>query len=271
MFRLSVLSVAIVSATLGMAGSPKRILLLGQGPDGHPPETHEFMAGVRIMEYLLKSVPDVETATAKADEPWAEGPSMIDEADGVVLFLSQGGMWMRKDPKRYEALGRLAEREGGIVALHWAVGAKDAEYIEPCLRFLGGCHGGPDRKYTKVETTLSPAEPKHPIANGIAPMKIHEEFYYKLKFTPRSPGVVPVLIAQIEGNPETAAWAWTRPDGGRSFGYVGLHFHKNWREEAYRRLVVQAILWTLKRDVPESLDLSCAEDLLQLKTRAASK
>jgi hypothetical protein len=41
-----------------------------------------------------------------------------------------------------------------------------------------------------------------------------------------------------------------RPDGGRSFGYVGIHFHINWERVEYRRLVSNAILWTLGRDVP---------------------
>ena len=45
--------------------------------------------------------------------------------------------------------------------------------------------------------------------------------------------------------------AWDRPDGGRSFGFVGLHFHKNWERIEYRRLVSQAILWSLKMPIPE--------------------
>ena len=31
----------------------QRLLLIGQGPDGHPPGTHEFMAGVKVLEKLL--------------------------------------------------------------------------------------------------------------------------------------------------------------------------------------------------------------------------
>ena len=46
------------------------------------------------------------------------------------------------------------------------------------------------------------------------------------------------------------AWAYDRPDGGRSCGFTGLHFHENWKNENYRRFVVQAILWTMKEQVP---------------------
>jgi hypothetical protein len=48
------------------------------------------------------------------------------------------------------------------------------------------------------------------------------------------------------------AWAWQRPDGGRSFGFTGLHFHDNWQLSEYRRLVVQGVLWSLKLPIPSS-------------------
>jgi hypothetical protein len=66
-----------------------------------------------------------------------------------------------------------------------------------------------------------------------------------LKF--RAPGVSlrPVLQAMIDGQAETVAWAWDRPDGGRSFGFSGLHFDDNWRLAPYRTLLVNGVLWTM--------------------------
>ena len=53
-------------APLGVAAPPKkRVLLVGQGPDGHPKETHEYMAGVRILAKCLAKVPDVEVTVVK--------------------------------------------------------------------------------------------------------------------------------------------------------------------------------------------------------------
>ena len=49
----------------------------------------------------------------------------------------------------------------------------------------------------------------------------------------------PILRAPIDGTAETVAWAWERPDGGRSFGFSGLHFHDHWKRPEYRRLVAQ--------------------------------
>jgi hypothetical protein len=55
---------------------------------------------------------------------------------------------------------------------------------------------------------------------------------------------------QHKGREEILAWAFNRANGGRSFGFTGAHFHKNWGDENFRRLVVNAVLWTAKLDVP---------------------
>jgi len=112
------------------AAEPKRLLIIGQGPDGHPPGTHEFMPGARIVERLLKPFPAVQTTIVRADEPWADGPALLDKADGVVLLVTQGAQFMQMNPVRHEAFKRLAARKGGLVALHWSVGAKDEKYIQ---------------------------------------------------------------------------------------------------------------------------------------------
>ncbi len=42
-----------------------------------------------------------------------------------------------------------------------------------------------------------------------------------------------------------------RPNGGRGFGFTGGHFHDNWENDNYRRVVLNAILWIAKVNVPE--------------------
>lgn len=245
------LSVTMTAITRAEDG-PRRLLLVGQGPDGHPPTTHEFMAGLNVMEACLRDIPGLEITKALADEPWLEGPDLIEKADGVVLYLSQGAQWMQTGPRRYEALSKLAARGGGIVALHWAIGAKDAQYIPGYLRLLGACHGGPDRKFQKLQTELSVVDPEHPITQDIESFRLFDEFYYELKLQEPAKAIVPLLKAQIDDARQMVAWCWDRPDGGRSFGFGGLHFHDNWKRAEYRRLVTQGILWTLKMPVPEA-------------------
>ena len=251
------------------ADAPVRLLLVGSGPDGHPAQTHEYMAGLKVLAKCLKDVPGLEITTVRADEPWKEGPELMARADGVVLFLSEGARWMNHDPKRREALARAAVRGGGLVALHWAMGTKDAENIDGCLRLLGGCHGGPDRKYKVLETEAVVADPRHPVVGGIRDFRVRDEFYYRLKFVKAErseKGTHPLLRVTIDGQPETVAWCWERPDGGRSFGFSGLHFHDNWRLQPYRRLVAQGVLWVVKKPIPEGgLPVELADNDLKLK------
>ena len=56
-------------------------------------------------------------------------------------------------------------------------------------------------------------------------------------------------IVEAKGRDEVLAWAVERPDGGRGFGFTGAHAHKNWGDPNFRKLVLNAILWTAKLDV----------------------
>src|SRR5262245_65112696 len=109
---------AILLCACGRAEPPKRLLLVGQGPDGHPPQAHEYVAGLKILQRCLQPVTGLAMTNVRADEPWKEGPELLERADGVVLFLSEGGKWMQQDSKRLGSLQKVAKRGGGIVGLH---------------------------------------------------------------------------------------------------------------------------------------------------------
>jgi hypothetical protein len=119
------------------------------------------------------------------------------------------------------------------------------------------------------------AFPKHPISNGVKPFSTNDEWYYHMRFRPGMQRVTPILSdvppksttergeGSHGGNPEQkrevleelkpqhVAWAVDREDGGRGFGFTGGHFHKGWGNDDQRRLVLNAILWTAKAEVPE--------------------
>jgi type 1 glutamine amidotransferase len=259
----------ILGLGLGMPAwgqPPKKLLLVGHPPDGHPPATHEYVAGIRVLARCLEKTAGLEITQVEAVGPWKQGPELIDRADGVVLFVSEGAKWLQADPARHAALSRVARRGGGLLGLHWAIGTRDAGPIADFLKLFGACHGGPDRKYIVIDTQAEVADAKHPIMTGIRDFKVKDEFYYRLKVVSPPPGIQPLLRVPIDGNKEMVSWAWERPDGGRSFGFSGLHFHENWRLPEYRRLVAQAVLWTMKLPIPrEGLAVEVNDDDLQLK------
>jgi type 1 glutamine amidotransferase len=269
--------ICAILCTTVIADEPPRkqqVLLLAQSPDGHPPAAHEYIASLRIMDLMLRQQPRIETRMIIADSPWSDGPALLDRADAAVLFLAEGAKWVSADAERHAAFQRLAERKGGLTCLHWAMGTKPAENVPAFTALFGGCHGGPDRKYQFLETELRPtAAATHPVTTGIVPLTVRDEFYYALKWA-QEPGsaaqvsgtstIAPLMEAHIDDEWQTVAWAWDRPDGGRSFGFSGLHYHGNWSRPEYRRLVLQGVLWTLGREIPSEplLSIDIPEALL---------
>jgi hypothetical protein len=116
--------------------------------------------------------------------------------------------------------------------------------------------------------------PKHPISNGVQPFASNDEWYFHMRFAGADKGRLIDILTDIppestmarkdgphEGNPavraevaakkpQTTAWAFERADGGRGFGFTGGHYHKGWGSDDQRKLVLNAILWTAKADVP---------------------
>ena len=116
--------------------------------------------------------------------------------------------------------------------------------------------------------------PAHPISNGVKPFSTNDEWYYHMRFRAGLDRVTPILSdlppastttrpeGPHSGNPEQrsevleqkkpqhVAWAVDREDGGRGFGFTGGHFHKGWGNDGQRKLVLNAILWTAKAEVP---------------------
>jgi hypothetical protein len=57
-------------------------------------------------------------------------------------------------------------------------------------------------------------------------------------------------VQAASGREEIMMWAVERPNGGRSFGFTGGHFHSNWGDANFRKVVLNALLWVSKVDVP---------------------
>jgi hypothetical protein len=56
------------------------------------------------------------------------------------------------------------------------------------------------------------------------------------------------------------AWAYERPEGGRGFGCTGAHFHKNWANDDFRRMMLNALVWTAGLEVPTDGVVSTVTD-----------
>ena len=54
----------------------------------------------------------------------------------------------------------------------------------------------------------------------------------------------------MAAEPETLLWATERSDGGRGFGFTGGHFHRNWEDPSFRKVVLNALVWISGLEVP---------------------
>ena len=75
------------------------------------------------------------------------------------------------------------------------------------------------------------------------------------------------LEVEVDGNKVPVAWAFERPvsKGGRSFGTTLGHFHRNFKIEAFRRMIVNAILWSAHVQLPlGGAPVAVTDDDLQL-------
>lgn len=245
-------------------GYQGKIVLIIAGKASHPPAMHEFFAGSAILCDLLRQNEGVFPIMAR--DGWPKDESLFEIADSVVFYCDgrEGHPAVQKD--RLDRIGALMKKGVGWVNLHYAVDYLP-QHGDKVLGWMGG--------YYDFNISTNPhwvAEfrglPKHAITRGVQPFTIHDEWYYNMRFVEGLKGVTPILQAVPpdearkrgpepvkqaigKGQLETLAWAYDRPEGGRGFGFTGAHWHRNWADENFRRIIVNAILWSAKADVPE--------------------
>jgi len=93
-------------------------------------------------------------------------------------------------------------------------------------------------------------DPAHPICRGWKDYDLRDEWYLGTRL---APGAKPLLKVPVKGKDQVVAWVYERPDSnhGRSFGITLGHFHENFGIEEFRKAIVNGILWTAHREVPQ--------------------
>ena len=235
-------------------------IVLVAGRASHGPNEHEFFAGCSVLFKLLQQTPGVFPVMAR--DGWPKNEKIFDGAKTVVFFMDGGGGHPIIQPKHREVVQKLMDQGVGFVNLHYAVEYPKSQ-SDHILNWLGGYYetGFSTNPHWKADFKDMPA---HAVTRGVKPFNIDDEWYFNIRFAPEMKSVTPILKAtppdnergtpeakKFPGRAEIMAWTFDRSNGGRSFGFTGGHFHRNWGDENFRRLVVNAILWTAKIDVPK--------------------
>ena len=211
---------------------------------------------------------------------WPEDASAFDGVDCVVMYGDggRGHMVMR----HLDEMDALAKKGVGIVCLHYGVEVPKGPAGEKFLEWIGG--------YFETDWSVNPhwtanfsSLPDHPITRGVKPFEINDEWYYHMRFPrrdegrdadPHRPAAARVAVApgrQPQRESPCAGRGRARgaaahgvggraADGGRGFGFTGGHVHWNWADPNFRKLVLNAIVWCAKAEVPPEGVSDAAED-----------
>lgn len=248
----------------------KNILLIA-GVPSHGKGEHEFRAGALLLAEALNQIPGIKASVAS--NGWPSDVTALRSADAILLFADGGDGHPAIRPERLKLLDELAAKGVGIGAAHYGVEVPKGDPGNAMLRWTGGyfeTFWSVNPHWTAAFTRL----PEHPISRGVKPFSINDEWYFHMRFVPERKGVTPILsaIAPDEtmkrgdgphsGNPAVRAsvqkrepqvlmWAYDRPGGGRGFGFTGGHFHKNWADENFRKVVLNALVWIAGGEIPD--------------------
>jgi hypothetical protein len=246
------------------AANVKKIVLIA-GKKSHGSGEHEFNAGAILLARALNEQSGLPVRVEVVHDGWPKDPAVFDGADAIVIYSD--GLGSHPASGHWEFLDGLMEKGVGLMLMHFAVHVKPGEEGERFMRWTGGFY---EDNYSVNPHWNADTAPNatHPVGRGVAPVKVHDEWYFNIRFA--EPSIhTPLLTATPAydriraynawhqnahdslGVPHTLMWGVERKDGGRGVGFTGGHWHYNWAIEDYRRTVLNAMVWVAGLEVPE--------------------
>ncbi|MCC9601292.1 ThuA domain-containing protein [Stieleria sp. JC731] len=294
---LALISLSIFSGLLssGDAFAETQKVVLVAGKPSHPAGMHEFNAGVQLMTKCLQENTDIDVHFVL--NGWPKDETIFNGADAVVFFMDGGGRHeiVQEKGKRLATIQKWTEQGVGLGFMHYGVEVVADQAGKEMKRWIGGHYEHMFSCNPMWEPVFNDF-PKHPITNGVEPFKVKDEWYFNMRFLSGINGnepaevegmkFVPILVASpsddvrdgpyvyppgpyehiqaSKGRAEAMMWSVERPDGGRGFGFTGGHFHNNFGDDNFRKVVLNAVMWIAKADVPESgVESSVTEEELK--------
>ena len=270
---LALLTALTLSVAPGFAAdAAKKQLLLLAGRPSHGPGEHEHNAGVLLLKKCLDASGLPVETTTYLSAAWPT-PEVLAKADTILFYADGGGGHPLLSGTHLAEVEKEMKRGAGLVCLHYGVEFPADKGGPQALDWMGGffeAHWSVNPHWVADFKEL----PKHAISNGVKPFSTNDEWYFHMRFAGADKGKLLAILSAVapestmkrpdgahSGNPavreevaakkpQTVAWAFERTDGGRGFGFTGGHFHKGWGNDDQRKLVLNAILWSAKAEVP---------------------
>lgn len=246
------------------AGKGVKKIVFVADPGAHGPRgNHEFMAGSIYLARTLNAAYKDVYAVVYPNYQW---PKDLTGVDGIIVLLNHGGSAVNP------AVQAAIDKGAGFAAIHYGVEVNKGKQGEAYLNWIGGYF----ETFWSVNPFWTPKFskiPEHEVTRGVKPFSVNDEWYYHMRFAPDMKGVTPILsdlpdIKNVRkeksshgGNPDVyedvaagkiqhVAWTFVRPDGGRGFGFTGYHRYENLKNDSFRTLLLNAVAWVSKLEVP---------------------
>jgi hypothetical protein len=264
------LAALICLAALAASAADKKIILIA-GKPSHPPGMHEFRAGCLLLQKALTAAPGVSAIVYS--NGWPSASSALEGADAVVIYADGGNGNPAIQGDHKKVLGDLANKGVGLGFMHYGVEIPAQNGGPEFLEWIGGYY----EDHYSVNPMWSPKYekfPDHPITRGVKGFSNYDEWYFNIRLRDDQRGLSHILVAtpsdqvrkgpyvwpkgpyphvvEASGKAETMMWAYERPNGGRGFGFTGGHTHANWGDAGQRKVVLNALLWVAKAEVPKN-------------------
>jgi hypothetical protein len=272
------LTLTAASQSAFAAAEGKKQIVFVHGRASHGYGGHAYGPAFRMLARILnENVPAVHAVVIQDDQDLAP----LDTADAIVLGSDGGGL-----VKRFaDRLEPLMNKGVGLACIHYTVDPGDPQAVKNLIAWIGGAyeqHWSVNPHWEADFQTF----PDHPAARGLKPFKVRDEWYYHMRFAEAMKGVTPILSAvppestrqrgdgPHSGNPQVRArtgmaevvgWVYERPNGGRGFGFTGMHTHWTWAQDSFRKSVLNALVWIAGAEVPPDGVPSATPTLEQLE------
>ena len=278
----AILLTAVCMSAVSFAADTKIVLIAGR--PSHGPGSHEHNAGMLLFQKCLNQIPGIKAEVYSGGFP--KDAAVFDGASAVAIYSDGGGGHPALQGDGLATLGKLMDKGVGLALIHYAVEPTKEKGNKEFIAWAGGCF--------EINWSVNPFWtanfknlPKHPVANGVKPFSMNDEWYYHMRFADDMKGVTPILFDLpgtdtlkrpdgahsgnpavrkdvADGKPQTVAWAFERANGGRGFGFTGGHNHAGWADENMRKVVLNGLLWVSKVDVPaEGVQSKLTDDELK--------
>lgn len=255
---LAVATLFGISLPAAARQEPTQIVLIGSpqaGDDG----VDGFFQGIRALEKMIAASPELRDAAQVKAFPFGWPPEGIPaDADTVVLYFDGTKANPLGDPEPRADLAAFAARGGGLITLYRAGTSGDPGLKEMLAALTGGSIPAATAAAVPAVVTAYPAKDAGEPANGVEPFRYLGQAHSAPRLAPGSSVVlsghflaaVPIVEPLAQKHEAVLAWHYRRPDGGRSFSFLGGHDAHQFDEPALRRLLMNAIVWSARLPVP---------------------